>query len=106
MTKDHYLKLINQRQILKETFPDDKQLICYDLILYLCEQESLGVEVNVNQLFSSIENSYSVIRKYYFNLISTEYIITVFKENNKKTKYIYPKKKSHDLLERIFEILR
>jgi hypothetical protein len=105
MSESNYLKLINQRQIIKDSFPDDKQLISYDLILYLCEQESLGIEVNVNQLFTSIENSYSVIRKYYFNLISTEYIYSVFKENNKKTKYIYPTKKSYELLKRVYDCL-
>ena len=101
MTEKNYLKLINQRRIIKETFPYDKLLISYDLILYLCEQESMGVEVNVNQLFTSIENSYSVIRKYYFNLISTEYIRSEFKEKNKKTKYIYPTEKSYEFLKRV-----
>jgi len=91
MTENNYLKLINKK-IIKESFPDDNLFISYDLALYICEKESMAIEVNVNQLFTSIDNSYSVIRKYYFNLISTEYIRSEFKEKNKKTKYIYPQK--------------
>jgi predicted transcriptional regulator len=101
MSTNQYLKLINQRNIIKETFPRGNLMVSYDLILYICIQASLGKNLNVKQLFSSVDKSYSVIRKYYFNLISQEYIISVFQDKNKKTKFILPTEKSFKFLKTI-----
>jgi hypothetical protein len=95
--------LIARQNILKNEFPKDSFLISYDLILFVCEQTHLGLEVNVKNLFLSTVYSYSAVRHHYFELINNGYIKSEFKPNNKKTKRILPTEKSYKLLEKLYQ---
>lgn len=99
--KNRYSVLIEKQNILKNEFPSDSFLISYDLILFVCEQNTLGLEVNVKNLFLSASHSYSAVRHHYLGLLDAGFIRSEFKPNNKKTKLIFATQKSYALIERV-----
>jgi len=101
--KNHYTVLIEKQNILKNEFPSDSFLISYDLILFVCEQNALGLEVNVKNLFLSASHSYSAVRHHYLSLLDEGYIRAEFKPNNKKTKLLFATEKSYALIQKIVE---
>ena len=101
--KNRYTVLIEKQNILKNEFPSDSFLISYDLILFVCEQNSLGLEVNVKNLFLSANHSYSAVRHHYLSLLQGGYIRAEFKPHNKKTKLIFATDKSIALITKILE---
>ena len=104
--KNHYTVLIKKQNILKNEFPSDSFLISYDLILFVCEQNTLGLEVNVKNLFLSASHSYSAVRHHYLSLLESGYIRSEFKPNNKKTKLLFATDKSFALIEKILECIQ
>ncbi len=101
--KNHYTVLIKKQNILKNEFPSDSFLISYDLILFVCEQNTLGLEVNVKNLFLSASHSYSAVRHHYLILLDEGYIRAEFKPNNKKTKLLFATEKSYVLIGKILD---
>jgi len=101
--KNYYTVLIKKQDILKNEFPSDSFLISYDLILFVCEQNALGLDVNVKNLFLSTSHSYSAVRHHYLSLLEGGYIRAEFKPNNKKTKLLFATNKSVELITKIIE---
>ena len=101
--KNHYTTLIKKQNILKSEFPGDSFLINYDLSLFVCEQNALGIDVNVKTLFLSASNSYSAVRHHYLSLLKGGYIRAEFKPNNKKTKLLFATDKSVNLIRKIVQ---